>query len=200
MTYLLEGLDASRITHAPDGLTAYSWRGPCRIGGCGRPATDPHHILPRRRTGQPERWILVDGVPVPIVAGLCRRHHDRLHRAESWFEWSDEHWWGYRSPERGLVEVLPLGQVDAVVASGGKHCPHCGRVMPRPNPYQMQRRRRATYELQVPQDAEENGVDILDRLLVEAGEQLGYDTGGGNGAAYHILVAGLANLLQRGDR
>lgn len=182
------------LERAPEGLTPYSWRGVCRIPGCRRPATDPHHIVPRGRTGGPLRYLLLDGQVVANIAGLCRRHHDKLTEGRSAFLWREAQWW-YQSEVR-LVAVLPLDNAGVIAALGGKHCPHCGRPKPRPQPWENRPRERRQVAVIVPNDAAENGAEVLESLSEQVAELMGCDNPHTPGARYFAMTAALAGALQ----
>lgn len=75
-------VEPARLTIDP---RRYSWcpklvlPGYCEVPGCGSTfRLDPHHIVPRSRTGGPLDYVTVDGVVIRNVCHLCRVHHDQL--------------------------------------------------------------------------------------------------------------------------
>jgi hypothetical protein len=187
------------LLELPDqhGLSPYSWRGVCRIPGCGRPATDPHHAIPRGRLGLPARYVLLDGQLVPNVIGLDAFHHNRLTIGESLLLWREGRWW-YQSPERATpAALLPIGNEGCIRATGARYCPVCGRPPVPRDPYRHngQRRERAAYEIRVPADAE-NGADVLETLTEQVGTMLGLHNPESQSAAYYALAAALTVTIQ----
>lgn len=189
-------VELSRVSVPGDELlTPYSWRGVCRVDGCSRPATDPHHIVARGVLGRAARWILLDGELVANVAGVCRWHHDKLTTGLSRIYWQGE--WRYESEARN-VPMRPLGQVDAVRHRGGKGCPHCGRPMPKPNPYPLAPRRVRRVGVIVPDDAE-SGAVVLESLAEQVAEAIGLENPRGRLAPYHAMTTALTAFLLDDD-
>lgn len=194
-----QAVEPARLERAPDGLPAYSWQGTCRA--CGRqPATDPHHIVPRSATGGPVDWLVIDGWPVPNVAGVCRACHDAITEGRAAIVYAGRARWDYLPPEPGSRPrpLRPLAAADAALRP--RSCPTCGHRLPRPNPYPRAglagRRRRGRYTLQVPRDAQENGRDVLDTLTAEVAEQLGMVDADASSARYYAVCAALVLALQ----
>lgn len=185
-------LGGALLERAPEGLTPYSWRGVCRVPGCRRPATDPHHVIPRGRTGGPVRYVILDGQVIPNVCGICRRHHDKLTDGRSTLLW-DGSWWVYASDVRS-VTLLPFTNAGVIAALGGKHCPCCGRPAPKPNPYENRTRDRRQVAMVVPADAE-NGAEILESLTEQVAELLGLENTHTPGARYFAVTAALASVV-----
>jgi hypothetical protein len=89
-----------------------------------------HHIVRRSATAGPKRWISVDGLILPNVAGLCKLHHDQVtggiggHQAKIGFPSLEQlvdglyrAWWlwyarlpAHRSGTDDWVEAGPLDQ------------------------------------------------------------------------------------------
>jgi hypothetical protein len=184
------------LLQVPDqeGLTPYSWRGTCRVPGCRRPATDPHHIVSRGRIGFPARYIMLDGQLVPNVAGLCAFHHNRITIGESLICWILRRW-HYRSPERdGPDPLLPLGNEGCIRATGARYCPVCGRPPVPRDPYKHTARPRRPVTIRVPDDAE-NGAEILASLVEQVGERIGLHDPTSPGAAYYAISAALSACI-----
>lgn len=179
-----------------EGLTPYSWRGVCRIPGCNRSGTDPHHIVSRGRVGFPARYILLDGQLVPNVVGVCAFHHHRLTVGESLLLWRGGRWW-YQSPERAEpAALLPIGNEGAIRASGGRYCVVCGRPPVQRDPYRKPEnpRQRRPLTIRVPDDAE-NGAEILASLAEQVGEAIGLQDPASPSATYYALTAALSACL-----
>lgn len=138
------------------------------------------------------RYVLLDGLVMPNVAGLCRRHHDKLTKGESAILFR-EAWWWYRSDVRS-VQMLPFDSAGVIAALGGRHCPHCGRPKPKPNPYTNQARDRRRVSVDVPVGAED-GAEILEVLTEQVGELLGLDNTHTPASRYHTITAALALAL-----
>lgn len=196
MTYAVDLGDA--LLEIPDqhGLPPYSWRGVCRIPDCRKPATDPHHCIPRGRTGGPLRYILLDGQLVPNLVGICARHHHRLTIGESLLLWRDGRWW-YQSPERATqASLLPISNEGAIRATGARYCPVCGRPPVARDPYTHTgpRRQRRPVTIRVPDDAED-GAAILESLTEQVGERIGLHDPASPTASYYALTAALSAVL-----
>ena len=192
--YAVDLGDAVLALPEPHGLTPYSWRGVCRVPECRRPATDPHDIVPRGRTGGPLRYVLLDGQLVAIVAGLCARHHDRITTGVSMIHWLTPRW-HYSSPERPDPQpLLPLGNEGAIRATNGRYCPQCGRPPVRRDPYTHTRRPRRGYSIRVPDDAED-GAAVISNLAEQVGEAIGLADPSDPGGQYYAISAALAACL-----
>lgn len=177
-------------------LPEYEWRGTCRMPGCQEPATDPHHIVLRSQGGR--YWITIDGIPVPNVAGICRRHHDMIHHGGVGIVWGDRLGMWVRSDTTRRLK--PLYTRDTTHAHPG-HCPTCGRTWPMPRPWKIERRRKKQIQLKVPND-HENGEEIVTSLLEMAAEKLkkqglSIDDPSDPGVQYYALTAVLHDFVTK---
>lgn len=185
----------------------------CANPRCSKFVDDVHHMWRRSRTGGSDhRWVVVDGVLLPNLVGLCRDCHMdvtggvggykaaiRYHADGPLFTWA------LVVPQTdGALEFDEVGPLDpqppdantlAARASGKAHdpvsCPFCGQARRRPPSAGTPRggRRRKTWPVPVPADEQEEGADTLDALLNDLAPLLGLTPG--PSARFYVLVPAL---------
>jgi hypothetical protein len=182
---------------------------------CRRIAEHAHHIWPRSYLrGQPKNWVeLPDGRVIGNKCAVCSECHLMLtgdiggHKAAIRVGIEDLRlWWCKTAGENGSMTYEPLDPIDpqpptreALVASPADvesdDCPTCGQPRARRRPSPAGRRRaRKTWPVKVPDDAEENGAEVLDSLTEDLAPLLGLhpdDRGGYASGRYYVLVPAL---------
>jgi hypothetical protein len=182
-----------------------------RCSHCGKFAEHAHHIFRRSRQGGPEDWVEIEGKIVGNKTALCWDCHNLVtggpggHRAairydQGLFVWcevlTDEHSVvaGY-APERPLApqpptpESLATSSRDSGNSGSSDACPFCGQAKRRrPASSGGFGRRRKTYTIKVPDDAED-GAEVLDTLVDDLGLVLGVEPDGSG--RYYVIVPAL---------
>jgi hypothetical protein len=178
----------------------------CSNPNCGKYADDPHHIWSRKMLGGPFEWVEVEGRTFVNLTGVCRACHDDLtgsgggHRAKIEYEQGEFHWalvtpkgvhrTGLLVPQPPTPETLSrsLGQ-----SPESESCPFCGQSPRRRSSLLGGGRRRKTWRVLVPDDAED-GAQILDTLVEDIGLTIGVDPVASG--RYYILLPVLYHACQ----
>jgi len=164
--------------------------GPCR--GCGGPASSFHHVVPRGQRG--------DDVPANVIP-LCGTGTTGCHGAIT------THTPGWEAIASAIRGSLSPAETQYVYAKRGRwwldrHYPHdpvlCARcrrevktVEPTPDADPLPARRKTTWTLVVPDDAE-RGADVLDTLVDALADDFGFTDATSRLRRYHACVIALS--------
>lgn len=185
----------------------------CANPSCRRWAEHAHHMWSRSAMGNKSfNWIqLPDGRVVANLVGLCPRCHGDLHDGRARidldtealvFNWVDrvEQTVAPLDPQPPTPDVLDERQADNHEHGAGEVCPTCGQTRRRSAPPLKpgERRRRKTWTIKVPDEAQEDGADALDSLLDDLAPYLGYEADAG--ARYYVVMASLVYAQQDKQR
>ena len=190
----------------------------CCNPNCRKIAEHRHHLWPRsylRR--QPQNWVeLPDGTIIGNLTGVCADCHDKLtgrlggHKAKISLTPENLFWWCTPASPDSVFEwdwQAPIdpqpptqaSQVASPATPGSDSCPTCGQKRRRRSPTPAgKRRRRKNWNVPVPDEAEENGAEVLDTLVQEVGALL--DREADAGGRYYILLPALYFVLQEPKR
>lgn len=87
----------------------------CAVPGCMlMPERGAHHIVPRRATGGPRDFVVIDGLVVPNRVRLCSPHHGEVtgevggHKAKIVWDPELPQGWGWWVADEGWVYKGPL--------------------------------------------------------------------------------------------
>jgi hypothetical protein len=178
----------------------------CSNPNCASYADDPHHIWSRRKLGGPFDWVEVEERTFANKTGVCRPCHDDLtgrvggHRAaieyeDGLFFWALVNDQG--SQRTGLLDPQPPTPENLSRALGhspeSEACPFCGQPPRRRAERSALARRRKSWIVKVPDDAED-GAEILDTLVDDIGLTIGVDPVASG--RYYILLPALYHACQ----
>lgn len=190
----------------------YKVQSMCAHPACTRFVDHVHHIVRRSFIGGDISWVkFPNGDIVGNLCGLCYRHHDevtvnkghiayeeRLHQ----FTWVGEDGFslGRLNPEPPVHGRVPVvTDQEGLIGPGSTPlCPGCKRPLPHPVSEHSKRepaRRRKTWVVKVPDDADEDGALVLDTLLEECGRLFNRDMSQSN-TRYYVLAQTLALVVQ----
>jgi hypothetical protein len=191
---------------------AYTVAARCSNPNCTSWSDDPHHIWSRKHLGGPFDWVAVMTTAGEYVCanktGVCRPCHDDLtgrgggHKARIIFDLKSRTFaWalGATGPTTGFLDPQPptpdsLTHVLGQRSESEEPCPFCGQAKRRrPAASRAPGRRRKTWRVLVPADAED-GADILDALVEDVGLTLGIDPA--VSGRYYILLPVLYHACQ----
>lgn len=189
----------------------------CSNPNCSKIAEHGHHIVRRSQLVKDYDWISIDGYTIGNKTGLCAACHNDItgmvggHKAAIRWETDDRRfWWSLLGPE-GLgryMLVAPLtyqpptpdslATDDPRASDTGdpESCPFCGqhqRRRPAVTP-RVGRRRRKRWTVLVPDEAIEDGADVLDSLIANLAPVVPNGDASATGR-YYIIVAALAHAL-----
>jgi len=184
----------------------YKVSGWCSNPGCNRTSDSAHHIV-RRSQVKTTDWVEIHGRVYANKTGLCWRCHDEINTGrkairliEGEFIWCEVISLGNGKVDFQKVWPLapqpPTPESLAERASGhdteeSETCPTCGQAKRRrrapggPGPA----RRRKTWTVKVPADAEEDGAEVLDTLVDDLAPLLNVEPD--QGGRYYVLVPAL---------
>jgi len=190
----------------------------CKRGAEWADKIHEHHVVRRSKIAGDHRWIDVEGEVLPNIAPLCPRCHDDItgrvggHKAAIRLINHRWHWClvAELPGTGGVLEFHPVGELDphppsleiaerasTHPVSGMETCPTCGAVKRRRSVRTGTGRRRKTWTVKVPDDAED-GAEILDILVDDLALVLGYDPG--PSARYYVLVPALVSAQMNRTR
>jgi len=181
----------------------------CSNPNCNRFAEHAHHIVSRSfLRKQPQDWVEIEqtiwqnktGLCVPCHEGVTGRiggYTDAIRLVGDSWHWAYVHETLKNEVEyqlAGLLDPQPLTPDQLAARATGPHseesdaCPFCGHSRRRRSHRSPsgERRRRKTWTVKVPDEAEEDGADVLDTLVDDLAPLLGY--GADSGARYYVLV------------
>ena len=192
----------------------------CSNPSCGRIAEHAHHIVRRSQLSGDYAWVELHGLIVGNLTGLCVQCHNDItgmvggHKAAiRWSNADEKFWWCDLAATGNTIDYQPVAPLTyqpptpetlaarAPGPSGSDGCPFCGqsrRRRPAQSTPGRRRQNRKTWTVRVPDEAVEDGADVLDTLVGELGLLL--DTGGDAGARYFTLVPALTYCMQDGQR
>lgn len=203
--------------------TAYKVGPVCANPGCNRFADHAHHIFRRSQLAGDYAWVELENQVYPNLCGLCVACHNDVtgdvggHKAAIKLGVaSGSYFWNIVHVEHGVVcyehvgrldphpptpqsltEERALGQEDRV----SEHCPFCGQTKRRRRDTAgpTTRRRRKTWTVSVPDDAED-GAEILDTFVDEVATLLGAGEWDERNRRYWALVHVLAWAMQQREQ
>ena len=149
---------------------------------CSTEAGHAHHIWRRSEIIKNYDWVEVDGWIVAGKVGVCPRCHSYLteNKMSIRLEGREFHWCIVTGSKTsgdlkhnpiGLIEPQPptpelLATLAPDQGQGSEEgCPFCGQPKRRRPSHLALGRRRASWLVRVPADAEEDGADLLDTLV-----------------------------------
>ena len=199
----LDILDEDWQLQGLDG-TSYKVGPRCANPSCIRNAEHAHHMVRRTKYGKPYNWIrLPDDTIRGNLVGLCPYCHEMVtgpiggHQAAIRFEDGVFYWCDVEEQD-GRIDYLPIAPIDpqpptpeiAAVASKAEteseNCPTCGQRRRRSATGTMERRRRTTWTMDVPDDHEQ-GAEILDTLADDLAIKLGFANERSRLRRYHAV-------------
>lgn len=196
---------------------AYTVGPRCSNPDCGKIADHAHHIIRRSQLVKDYDWVAIDGNVTGNKTGLCVACHDKItgliggHRAA--IRWDPEKliflWCLLGFDDRqNITGYHPIGPLayqpptpdtladgPQAADTGPESCPFCGQEKRRRStPTRVGRRQRKRWTVLVPDEAIEDGADVLDSLI----DNLAPVVPNGDASAtgrYYIIVAALAHAL-----
>lgn len=156
----------------------------CCVPGCGMYSVERHHVIPRSYLKGAYDYVEIDGKVMPNVVFICPGHHLQVtggiggHKAKFVLGVDEWVWVRLTDEEREEHE--------------GK-CPQCKRPYPKKRQPQAERPK-ATFQIRVPRDERENGVQVIEELMQAAREALRRDEH--QSWKYYTLVEVLAFFVQ----
>lgn len=200
--------EPKRIERAPEGMTPIdTFSNYCSNPLCTSDARDMHHIVRRSYAGN-NTWVVIDGIIMPNVCGLCRPCHDLItnNKAQIVYE-NHEYRWSQGGnvmplepppPQMDKPPVFPEPRIFAA-----RVCPTCERPLPKPKPDKPEEKRpRRTWSVTVPKDERENGAEMLDVLIEETRAELGkagLPYGEADSVKYFVLSTALALFVHHAE-
>ena len=193
----------------------------CSNPTCTRLAEHAHHIVRRSQLAGDYHWVEIDGKLFGNLTGLCPGCHDLItgviggHKAAIRYleeEGIRGFWWCLvATGTRGEVVYAPIDLIDpqpptpdSLAASPteetgeSEKCPTCGHLTRlRPGTTAVPRlpgRKRKSWGIKVPDDAQEDGADALDSLLDDLAPLFGYQPTAS--ARYYVVMAALVYAQQ----
>lgn len=159
----------------------------CCAPDCSRFAEHPHHLWRRSQLGGPFDWVkLEDGTILGNKVGLCFQCHRRVTDNEVRIIWlHDKFWWAEYGTllvgDRAITPQPPIHGKPNVTRHSAPDgpasvptCTECGRALPHKHDGPKEpKRRRKTWTITVPDDAEDGAV-ILDVFLEELRKVFGH--------------------------
>lgn len=199
----------------------------CAAPGCISLSQHGHHMWARSYLrGQPTEWVsLPSGKVVSNVVGLCVRHHDQVtgmiggHGAMIRMEEDETFVWLTRTMGDdftegwlwdGLLAPQPFCSKEAPKPKSarkahlhldpGQTCGSCGYTAPPTRTERGPKRKSASWNVSVPNDAE-IGAEVLDDMILSLATILGLDAGDVTKGLlrYHTLAPALAWVIQNRD-
>jgi hypothetical protein len=196
----------------------------CSNPGCNRLAEHAHHMWRRTMLGGVFSWVeLPRGEVVGNLTGLCPECHEKItgriggHKAAIRVTQAGVappvFWWCTLTSPDSTVEYEFQAPLDpqpptreTLVASpadtGSDRCPTCGQPQPRRRPSAPplggRRRSRKKYVIQVPDDAQEHGAEVLDTLIENLAPLLHVEPD--KNGRYYVVVPALYFADQERER
>lgn len=185
----------------------------CSNPDCKRFAEHAHHIWRRSALGGPHAWVAIvtndHEHTTGNLTGVCARCHDDLtgriggHRARiKYLPLKREfHWLRLENGlerDRGLLTPQPptpetISRALGQSPESEEPCPFCGQAKRRRPSGRSGGRRRKSWVVNVPDDAED-GAEILDALVEDIGLTLGKDPAASG--RYYIVLPALYHAVQ----
>jgi hypothetical protein len=183
----------------------------CSNPGCQRLAEHAHHIVRRSQLSGDYAWIVLNERVLGNLTGLCPQCHDDVtgrvggHKAAIRISDDRDFLWCDVVEMEGQIVYLPQGKLEpqpptpetlAQRAPGHEHtesdtCPFCGQTRRRRSATPLlDRRRRKTWTVLVPDDEQERGAAVLDTLVDDLAPLLGVEPN--RTGRYFVLVPTLA--------
>lgn len=192
----------------------------CSVPGCSHVRDHAHHLWRRSFLAGDYAWVkLWDGTIIGNLTGLCYRHHEDITANRAQIAWEEEAKKfvyldniqdvngrfsgtviGFLEPQPPLhgeaQGEVPVSDNEPIGPAATDKCPACKRTLPdarhKRDEHREQRKRRKTWTVRVPDQAEEDGALVLDTLLESMREHFGHDEG--TNMRYYTLVQALAWL------
>jgi hypothetical protein len=185
----------------------------CSNPHCGKIAEHAHHIIRRSQLVKDYDWIAIDGYVIANKTGLCVGCHEditgRIGGHKAAIRWIEERFvWCLLGADETYLPVGPLvpqpptpdslATDDPRASDTGEpeSCPFCGQHRRRRSatPPRVGRRRRKRWTVLVPDEAIEDGADVLDSLIANLAPVVPNGDASATGR-YYIIVAALAHAL-----
>jgi hypothetical protein len=191
----------------------------CSMPSCSRWVDDVHHVVRRSFIGGDVAWVKIGETIIGNLSGLCRRHHQAItdNQAKILFnsETSEYQWVECETGENlGRLHPHPpvqgrkispelrsaLQQDLSIIGPASRPlCDGCGRPLPHRHDDEEKRKRepakrRKTWTVKVPAEAEEDGAVVLDTLVDECATIFGREKG--ENLRYYVLAQALALVIQ----
>ena len=193
----------------------------CANPQCSRWADHAHHIFRRSMLAGDYAWVEVNGKVFGNLTGLCHRCHDDItgnvggHKARIWLD-LEKGVFLYHAVhmDEGFTQIGPLDRQPPTPSSADRdervlgpeateeHCPFCGGSKRRARPSTSSvgpRRRRKTWTVSVPDDAED-GAEILDTFVDDIAALLGAGDWHERNRRYWALIHALAWTMQQREQ
>ena len=192
----------------------------CSNPMCERWADHAHHMVRRSQLGGDFNWVEIEGKLYPNLCGLCVAHHNDVtgttgasstgHKAAIRLVDGIFYWTSIEHKPSGQIIYLPYAPLDpqplgpdaatraSTHAEDPEHCPFCGQATRRrrgtaPPVASGKRRRRKTWTIKVPDDAED-GAEVLDTLIDDAAVLMGVEPNASG--RYYVIVPALYYMHQ----
>lgn len=180
---------------------------------------DAHHLVRRSALGKAFDWIAIDGFVIGNKTALCHSCHDDVtgvlggHKAAiRWIQ--GEFWWCLVSfPDdpatpkyHAVAPIQPQPPTPDELATHDPHasdtgpesCPFCGQEKRRRStPTRVGRRHRKSWTVLVPDEAIEDGADVLDSLVTNLAPLVPNADDSATGR-YFVIVQALAYAMISG--
>lgn len=196
----------------------------CCVPFCTSFSDHAHHIVRRSFLGGDYAWVKYDdGRIFANKTGMCYTHHKSVTENRCQIDYEDGiFYWNTYVGDPAPLQIQPF-VLDNVPSgeepeSEGHHdhthdhhgperkvCESCGRPLPKPKieaPDEEKKPRR-TWAISVPNDALEDGANVLDTLLEAARDELdrvGISYGNGSKVKYYPLTTSLALFVQNAEK
>jgi hypothetical protein len=192
--------------------TKYPINEKCAHPECNEPTT-VHHCFPRSQIGNGSYFVEIEretnrgevvSEVIPHAVGLCGSgttgHHGDVEEHRAWIRYEDGEFVWYDRDKDAPPNKLYNPPVDGEWTKLGPLNPQPGSREGKPKRKRFTgeaRKQRKVLSIKVPSDAEENGAEIWDELLVQCREALGVDE---DFPVYHTLCKVLYDWLTTYDR
>lgn len=176
---------------------------------CSRPSTQAHHLWRRSFLAGPYAWVeLWDGKIVGNLSPICTICHLAITDGEAQIVWTGERFlWlsegeiiAPLSPQPPIhgAPIAPVTRHSAPGPAAVDRCNECGRPLPHAHDDEKKEpaRRRKTWVVTVPDDAQEDGALTLDVLLDCCRDLFGHDKN--THTRFVTLAQALALVVQNG--
>lgn len=188
----------------------------CAMPTCSKFVDDVHHIVRRSFIGGDIAWVKFEDQIVGNLAGLCHRHHLQITDNQamilfdskaSEYQWVDRESgedFGRLHPHPPVhgkrLEAAIEADLSILGPASRPLCDGCGRPLPHKHDEEDRKRepakRRKSWVVRVPDEADEDGGLVLDTLVDEVAIIFGRENG--DNLRYYVLAQALALIIQNG--
>lgn len=184
----------------------------CAHPDCSRFVDHVHHIVRRSFIIGDVAWVrYANGDIVGNLVGLCAAHHEDLtiNKAFIRYDERDQHYWWFNALAENTGQLYPHPprhfhahehdpiEVPLIGPGTLMICPGCKRPVPRkrePGEKLDAKRRRKSWTVQVPDDADEDGAVVLDTMVEALASLFGKEDS--PNLRYFTLIEAMALVLQ----